>query len=168
MENDKRIRIKPFPDKKTSFCGFHILETCRCCGVQNDRMHVLRMDNVRDSIRMVFCDDCMNNLFEEAGRELHKSVRLNDEVWELILCDDGKWHIFPMIVKNVCMYGSVRQLKDGSFTVWNIYAESENGYTYMYKSFYDAGKTLFFTEEDAKATLEEKEKEAAQCQNNTQ
>ena len=42
-------------------------------------------------------------------------------------------------------------LKSGELSVWNIYAESD--YTYMYKSFYDIGKTLFFTEKAAKEAL---------------
>ena len=58
---------------------------------------------------------------------------------------------FPMIVKNICQYGSPRMLKSGELSVWNIYAESD--YTYMYKSFYDIGKTLFFTEKAAKEAL---------------
>lgn len=73
-------------------------------------------------------------------------------MWELCLCDDGNYKIFPMTVKTISEYGTLRRVKKDK-TIWNIYAESD--YTYMYKSFVDFGKTVFNTKEEAEKKLEE-------------
>ncbi len=78
--------------------------------------------------------------------------KVGDMVWELCLCDDGNYKIFPMIVKTISEYGDLRQAKK-DITIWNIYAESD--YTYMYKSFADFEKTVFSTKEEAEKKLEE-------------
>ena len=82
---------------------------------------------------------------EEQGLRL--PCKVGDIVWELCLCDDGNYKIFPMIE-----YGALRQVKK-DITIWNIYAESD--YTYMYKSFADFGKTVFSTKKEAEKKLEE-------------
>ena len=82
--------------------------------------------------------------------------KVGDRVWELCRCDDGMYRIFPMTVTKISPYGSVRWIKDKEPTVWNIYATSD--YTYMYKDFYDFGKTVFLTIEEAEKMLERKKK----------
>ena len=67
---------------------------------------------------------------EEQGLLVRLPCKAGDTVWELCLCDDGNYKIFPMIVKTVSEYGALRQVKK-DITIWNIYAESD--YTYMYK-----------------------------------
>ena len=89
---------------------------------------------------------------EEQGLLVRLPCKPGDTVWELCLCDDGNYKIFPMIVKTVSEYGSLRQVKK-DIAIWNIYAESD--YTYMYKSFVDFGKTVFSTKEEAEKKLEE-------------
>lgn len=89
---------------------------------------------------------------EEQGLLLRLPCKIGDIVWELCLCDDGNYKIFPMIVKTISKYGALRQVKK-DITIWNIYAESD--YTYMYKSFADFGKTVFSTKEEAEKKLEE-------------
>lgn len=89
---------------------------------------------------------------EEQGLLVRLPCRVGDTVWELCLCDDGNYKIFPMIVKTVSEYGALRQVKK-DITIWNIYAESD--YTYMYKSFADFGKTVFSTKEETEKKLEE-------------
>ena len=89
---------------------------------------------------------------QEKGLLVRLPCKVGDMVWELCLCDDGNYKIFPMIVKTVSEYGSLRQVKK-DITIWNIYAESD--YTYMYKSFADFGKTVFSTKEEAEKKLEE-------------
>lgn len=157
----KNIIISKFPDKRDMFCGFFLPEPCTCCGKDDkDTMHVLHINDDR----LILCEDCLVDLYREIGYHFHESVKLNDTVWELVKCDDETWRIFPMVVKFIAPYGSIRQVKGEEPTIWNIYAESD--YTYMYKSFYDAGKTLFFTEEDAKAALSEitfRKIEAGKC-----
>lgn len=89
---------------------------------------------------------------EEQGLIVRLPCKVGDIVWELCLCDDGNYKIFPMIVKTVSEYGALRQVKK-DITIWNIYAESD--YTYMYKNFADFGKTVFSTKEEAEKKLEE-------------
>lgn len=89
---------------------------------------------------------------EEQGLLVRLPCKVGDIVWELCLCDDGNYKIFPMIVKTISEYGTLRQVKK-DITIWNIYAESD--YTYMYKSFADFGKTVFSTKEEAEKKLEE-------------
>lgn len=92
---------------------------------------------------------------EEQGLLVRLPCKVGDTVWELCLCDDGNYRIFPMIVKTISEYGTLKQVKK-DITIWNIYAESD--YTYMYKSFADFGKTVFSTKEEAEKKLEEMEK----------
>lgn len=89
---------------------------------------------------------------EEQGLLVRLPCKVGATVWELCLCDDGNYKIFPMIVKTISEYGTLRQVKKDK-TIWNIYAESD--YTYMYKSFADFGKTVFSTKEEAEKKLEE-------------
>ena len=89
---------------------------------------------------------------EEQGLLVRLPCKVGDTLWELCLCDDGNYKIFPMIVKTISEYGTLRQVKK-DITIWNIYAESD--YTYMYKSFADFGKTVFSTKEEAEKKLEE-------------
>lgn len=89
---------------------------------------------------------------EEQGLLRRMPCKVGDTVWELCLCDDGNYRIFPMIVKTISEYGTLKQVKK-DITIWNIYAESD--YTYMYKSFADFGKTVFSTKEEAEKKLEE-------------
>lgn len=93
---------------------------------------------------------------EEQGLLARLPCKVRDIVWELCLCDDGNYKIFPMIVKTISEYGTLRQVKK-DITIWNIYAESD--YTYMYKNFADFGKTVFSTKEEAEKKLEEVKKE---------
>lgn len=93
---------------------------------------------------------------EEQGLLVRLPCKIGDMVWELCLCDDGNYKIFPMIVKTISEYGALRQVKK-DITIWNIYAESD--YTYMYKSFADFGKTVFLTREEAEKKLDESKHE---------
>ena len=89
---------------------------------------------------------------EEQGLLRRMPCKVGNTVWELCLCDDGNYRIFPMIVKTISEYGTLKQVEK-DITIWNIYAESD--YTYMYKSFADFGKTVFSTKEEAEKKLEE-------------
>lgn len=89
---------------------------------------------------------------EEQGSLVRLPCKVGDIVWELCLCDDGNYKIFPMIVKTISEYGTLRQVKK-DITIWNIYAESD--YTYMYKNFADFGKAVFSTKEEAEKKLKE-------------
>lgn len=80
-------------------------------------------------------------------------IKKGDTVWELCECMNKQWRIFPMQVKNVCPFGSVRWVQNEDPEIWHIYAESDSDYTYMYKSVYDLGRTLFLTKEEAEAEL---------------
>lgn len=80
--------------------------------------------------------------------------KLGDVVYELCCCDDNVWRVFPMTVKSISPFGSIRWVKGKDPTMWNIYAES-NDSTYMYKSMYDLNETLFTSFEAATAKLNE-------------
>lgn len=89
---------------------------------------------------------------EDQGKLMIIPCKPGDTVYELCKCDDGIYRIYPMIVKSLVPYGQIKNDKNGNICVWNVYAESD--YTYMYKSFYDFGKTVFLTEQEAKEALE--------------
>lgn len=52
-----------------------------------------------------------------------------------------------MKVCNINLYGDIHKGK-----VWNVYLENE--YTKAYRSFYDFGKTVFLSPEEADAALD--------------
>ena len=92
---------------------------------------------------------------EEQGLLVRLPCKVKDTIWELCLCSDGNYRIFPMIVKSISKYGTLRQVEKGT-TIWHIYAESD--YTYVYKNFTDLGKTVFLTREEAEKKLWEMKK----------
>ena len=67
------------------------------------------------------------------------------EIYELVYCDDEQYRIFPMTVKQVVEYGSVRDAKEP--VAWNIYAE--NDYCKGYYSYYDIGNRIFTDKDKA-------------------
>lgn len=119
------------------FCDNYTLSGCRGCPVEKA---IEKLADYEEA--------------EEQGLLVRLPCKVGDTVWELCLCDDGNYKIFPMIVKTISEYGTLRQVKK-DITIWNIYAESD--YTYMYKSFADFGKTVFSTNEEAEKKLEEME-----------
>ena len=157
MDENNNITVNPYPDSSAYFMGVGVPDSCSSCHTGSEKLlykiRIEAKDGIRNDNSFILCEDCLKELHEQIGHMLHVTVNLNDTVWELTKCDDDQWHIFPMIVKNIAQYGSPRRLKSGELTVWNIYAESEDGATYMYKNLYDAGKTLFFTEDSAKEAL---------------
>ena len=82
---------------------------------------------------------------------LRLPCKVGDTVWEICKCNDCEYRIFPMEVVDVIPYGGVRRIKGEEPTTWNIYAISD--YTDVYKSFYDFGKTVFLTKEEAEEAL---------------
>lgn len=91
---------------------------------------------------------------EERNLLIKLPCGLSDTVYDVVFCDDGKWRIFEMKVCSIVPFG---QTKKGQ--TWNVYLESTDGKAY--RSFYDFGRSVFLTEEEAKAALKkESEKEA--------
>lgn len=117
-------------------------------------------EEITDGLLKPFAEKILTKLadyetLEEQGLLVRLPCKVRDTLWELCLCDDGNYKIFPMTVKTISEYGTLRQVKKDK-TIWNIYAESD--YTYMYKSFADFGKTVFSTKEEAEKKLEEMKK----------
>lgn len=83
---------------------------------------------------------------EEQGNLLNLPCAVGDTVFDLVLCDDGKYHIFEMKVCNINPFGDVRKGR-----AWNVYLEDK--YTKAYRSFCDFDKTVFLTKEEAEAAL---------------
>lgn len=77
--------------------------------------------------------------------------KIRDVVYDLIMCDDGKYRIFEMKVCNISEFGS-----GYNGTLWNMYLEDD--YTKAYRSFEDIGNTVFLTRKEAEAKLTEMEK----------
>lgn len=48
---------------------------------------------------------------EEQGLLVRLPCKVGATVWELCLCDDGNYKIFPMTVKTISEYGTLRQVK---------------------------------------------------------
>lgn len=88
---------------------------------------------------------------EEQGKLLKLPCAVGDTVYDIVLCDDGKRHIFEMQVCCVMPFGELRYGK-----LWNVYLENEH--TKAYRSFYVFGKTVFLTREEAEAALKELQK----------
>lgn len=134
--------------------------TCSRCGCYTDRNDQAPYRRIKiGAFSSTLCNNCFKQLYLEMGKALGQAVELNDQVWELTKCDDDVWRIFPMKIKSISEHGSLRQIKKHGTEVsevWNIYAENAERYTYMYKSFYELGKTWFLTEQAAKIALTEK------------
>lgn len=92
---------------------------------------------------------------DEQGRLIELPCKVGDTVWELCKCDDEIYRIFPMKIKQVIPFGSIRWIKMTEPKIWHIYAESNQ--TYMYKNFNDFGKTVFITQEEADKALKKME-----------
>ena len=58
-----------------------------------------------------------------------------------------------MKITNICTFGSLYEGRVSEPFVWNLYLNDE--YNYAYKTFYDIGKTVFLTREEAEKKLEE-------------
>lgn len=114
-------------------------------------------EEITDGLLKPFAEKILTKLadyedLEEQGLLVRLPCKVGDKIWELCLCDDGNYRIFPMIVKSISKYGALRQVGKDT-TIWHIYAESD--YTYVYKNFIDLGKTVFLTSEEAEKKLKE-------------
>lgn len=89
---------------------------------------------------------------EEQGKLLKLPCAVGDMVYDVIFCGDEKYRIFEMKVCNINLFGDVRKGK-----IWNVYLEDDC--TKAYRSFYDFGKTVFLTREEAETTLNKLEVE---------
>ncbi len=85
---------------------------------------------------------------EEQGRLLELPCKSGDIVYDVVLCNDGKYHVFEMKVCNISPFGDARGAK-----AWNAYLEGR--YVKAYRSFYDFGKTVFLTRQEAETKLAE-------------
>ena len=87
--------------------------------------------------RSALLDRLRGNVLIDVTSELEKAiqeqptVQKGDIVWELCKCDDGEYRIFPMKVKQVVPYGSIRWVQGKEPIVWNLYAESDCTYMYL-------------------------------------
>lgn len=90
-----------------------------------------------------------HDVLKEQGMLLGVPCKLGDIVYDVVLCNDNEYRIFKMKVCNINPFGQIRNDK-----VWNVYLETVGESSKAYRSFYDFGRTVFLTEEDAEATLE--------------
>lgn len=87
---------------------------------------------------------------EEQGKLLKLPCAVGDMVYHICTFSDGKSEKIEMKVGCVEPCGAIRNHK-GTCEVWNVYAETD--YTKAYFKFFDFGKTVFLTIEEAEATL---------------
>lgn len=87
---------------------------------------------------------------EEKELLLELPCKPGDIVYDVVFCDDGKYHVFEMKVCNINPFGDVGKCK-----VWNVYLEDDC--TKAYRSFYDFNKTVFLEKEAAEKALKEME-----------
>ena len=87
---------------------------------------------------------------EEQGLLLRLPCKKRDIVYDVVLCNDGKYHMFEMMVCAINPFGGIRK-----GTVWNVYLECVDDCSKAYKSFYDFGKTVFLKRAEAEQKLKE-------------
>ena len=91
---------------------------------------------------------------EQQGKLLKLPCAVGDTVHHLCTFKNGESEIIEMKVECVEPCGAIRQHK-GVCEIWNVYAETD--YTKAYFKFFDFGKTVFLTREEAEAALKELE-----------
>ena len=89
---------------------------------------------------------------EEQGLLLRSPCKKEDIVYDVVLCNDGKYHMFEMMVCAINPFGATRK-----GNVWNVYLECIDDCSKAYGSFYDFGKTVFLTQAEAEQKLKEME-----------
>lgn len=89
---------------------------------------------------------------EEQNRLIKLPCAVGDVVYHLCTLKSGETEMIEMKVGCVEPCGSIR-LHKGIYEVWNVYAETD--YTKAYFKFFDFGKTVFLTREEAEAALKE-------------
>ena len=87
---------------------------------------------------------------EEQNKLLKLPCAVGDTVHHLCTFKNGESEIIEMKVECVEPCGAIRQHK-GVCEIWNVYAETD--YTKAYFKFFDFGKTVFLTKEEAEAAL---------------
>lgn len=101
--------------------------------------------------------ECLDKLgkledLEEKGKLLKLPCAVGDTVYHLCTLKSGDTEMIEMKVGCVEPCGAIRNHK-GICEVWNVYAEAD--YTKGYFNFFDFGKTVFPTREEAAAALKE-------------
>ncbi len=91
---------------------------------------------------------------EEQGKLLKLPCAAGDTVYHLHTFSNGESEIIEMKVCCVEPCGAIRNHK-GICEVWNVYAETD--YTKDYFKFFDFGKTVFLTRQEARDKLAEME-----------
>lgn len=85
---------------------------------------------------------------EEQGKLLKLPCAVGDTIYHVCIPRNGEPQIIEMKVGCVAPYGAIRNHR-GTREVWNVYAVSDH-YTKAYFKFWDFGKTVFLTREEAK------------------
>ena len=92
---------------------------------------------------------------EEQGKLLKPPCAAGDTIYHVCIPKNDEPQIIEMKVGCVEPCGAVRNYK-GTCEVWNVYAETD--YTKAYFKFFDFGKTVFPTREEAETALKELER----------
>ena len=94
------------------------------------------------------------NKFKDKSRFVELPCKVGDTVYEIVEQSDGITRILKMTVGKVIPFGDYYKSSVEEYSkLWNLYLFDK--YSYSYKSFYDFGKTVFLTKEEAEAKLKE-------------
>lgn len=89
---------------------------------------------------------------EEQGKLLKLPCTVEDTIYHLCILKNKEPLIIKMEVGCVDSCGAIRNHK-GMCEIWNVYAQTD--YTKGYFKFFDFGKTVFLTREEAENALKE-------------
>ncbi len=87
---------------------------------------------------------------EEKNRLLKLPCAVGDTIYHLCRMDNGTHEIIEMKVCCVEPCGGIRKHKEVS-EIWNVYAETD--YTKEYFKFFDFGREVFLSREEAESAL---------------
>lgn len=87
-------------------------------------------------------------ILEEQGKLLKLPCAVGDTVYHICTLKKGESEIIEMKVGCLEPCGAIMQHK-GVYKIWNVYAETD--YTKGYFKFFDFGKTVFLTREEAES-----------------
>ena len=113
---------------------------------------------ISDAERAPDCAECVINQcfeklgeyegLEEQGKLLKLPCAVGDTVYHICTVKKGESEIIEMKVGCLEPCGAIMQHK-GVYKIWNVYAETD--YTKGYFKFFDFGKTVFLTREEAES-----------------
>lgn len=110
------------------------------------------------------CKDCIHydvcgesiftcGQFKDKANIIELPCKLEDTVYDVVLCDDNIYRICKMKITGMSIFGELYVGKTIPPFIWNLYLTDK--YSYAYRTFSDMGKTVFLTKGQAEMKLRE-------------